>query len=575
MTRTWEYDSYHRLTGTLYSYPGSANWQPPFEAENLDETRLLQPTPQVSFDQRIQQENFEYDWLNNLTYNGDDANGFYDRSLGNMEHDGSHPNRLTSADNRDTGSPRAGALSVSYDDAGQVTGMVVERDGTCLPAGASCWQRYAYEWDEVGNLSRARRWDLGSGERTSYGTTSSALPDRAPDAELTYQYDGDQRVLKTSHPVGDPERHTVYVFSTLELRSTTWEGEGEQADFARSSETEQVLLGAGAVAARIVSNPDMPRLTDSQQHVLLQFGDQLGSTAFSIDKGTGELVEYTTYTSYGTTESDYRPERWGQYREPYRYTGKEEDQEVGLEYHGARYYALALRRWMSADPVTVHSGGSDINPYSYGRNNPTAYVDPDGRDPTLLTVVIIAMVVSGGTNAYVQYQTTGHVDWGWHGVAGAAVAGGIGAAVGMGVGGLAASYGWGAVGAAALGGAAGGSVTGFVGTGLGGGSFGEMLSSAYIGGASGAAGGAVGAMAGAQSADVGAAFGGGLVGTFAGTAAGVGLGTLAFGDEMSMQEVGWAFAGAAIGAVGSAALSQGLQAAAHRSLNLARKASLV
>ena len=168
MTRTWEYDSYYRLTGTLYSYPGSANWQPPFEAENLDETRLLQPTPQVSFDQRIQQENFEYDWLNNLTYNGDDANGFYDRSLGNMEHDGSHPNRLTSADNRDTGSPRAGALSVSYDDAGQVTGMVVERDGTCLPAGASCWQRYAYEWDEVGNLSRARRWDLGSGERTSY-----------------------------------------------------------------------------------------------------------------------------------------------------------------------------------------------------------------------------------------------------------------------------------------------------------------------------------------------------------------------------------------------------------------------
>src|SRR5512145_1949163 len=47
-------------------------------------------------------------------------------------------------------------------------------------------------------------------------------------------------------------------------------------------------------------------------------------------------------------------------------------------YHGARYYSPALKRWMSADPVTVHEAGSDTNPYSYGNGNPTANVDPDG-----------------------------------------------------------------------------------------------------------------------------------------------------------------------------------------------------
>ena len=38
----------------------------------------------------------------------------------------------------------------------------------------------------------------------------------------------------------------------------------------------------------------------------------------------------------GSTESDYRPTRWVGFREDYRFTGKEEDIEVGLSYFGAR-----------------------------------------------------------------------------------------------------------------------------------------------------------------------------------------------------------------------------------------------
>ena len=34
----------------------------------------------------------------------------------------------------------------------------------------------------------------------------------------------------------------------------------------------------------------------------------------------------------------------------YRYTGKERDEETGLNYHGARYYAPWLGRWTSCDP---------------------------------------------------------------------------------------------------------------------------------------------------------------------------------------------------------------------------------
>ena len=47
-------------------------------------------------------------------------------------------------------------------------------------------------------------------------------------------------------------------------------------------------------------------------------------------------------TPYGETS-------FGSYaRKRYRFTGKERDEESGLSYHGARYYAPWLGRWASA-----------------------------------------------------------------------------------------------------------------------------------------------------------------------------------------------------------------------------------
>jgi hypothetical protein len=115
--------------------------------------------------------------------------------------DPSRPHRMTGASNRSSGSTRQGTLAVAYDDIGQVTTLVVQRDGPCLPSGCSCWSRYAYEWDEVGNLTRARRWDLTTTERTTFGTQASiqgdmladiAHPSRQPEVEMRYQYDGGQ-----------------------------------------------------------------------------------------------------------------------------------------------------------------------------------------------------------------------------------------------------------------------------------------------------------------------------------------------------------------------------------------------
>jgi RHS repeat-associated protein len=93
-----------------------------------------------------------------------------------------------------------------------------------------------------------------------------------------------------------------------------------------------------------------------------------------------ELAEKATYDAWGRTESDYRPARWAGFREDYRFTGKEEDVEVGLTYFGARYYSPYLGRWMSPDPLQVHGAGGDPNALAYVSGRLGSAVDPNGLD---------------------------------------------------------------------------------------------------------------------------------------------------------------------------------------------------
>jgi RHS repeat-associated protein len=107
----------------------------------------------------------------------------------------------------------------------------------------------------------------------------------------------------------------------------------------------------------------------------------LGSTSLVVDKATSELVEATTYLGYGARESDYRPGRWEGFREDYGFTGKEEDQEVGLTYFGKRFLSPYLGRWVSADPLGVHRvNHADPNLYAYVHGTVLSYIDPRGLD---------------------------------------------------------------------------------------------------------------------------------------------------------------------------------------------------
>lgn len=64
------------------------------------------------------------------------------------------------------------------------------------------------------------------------------------------------------------------------------------------------------------------------------------------------------------------------YRSPYKFNGKELDEESNLYYYGARYYDPRISVWVSVDPMA--SSRSWISPYNYCQNNPIIRVDPTG-----------------------------------------------------------------------------------------------------------------------------------------------------------------------------------------------------
>ncbi|MBK9649186.1 MAG: RHS repeat-associated core domain-containing protein [Deltaproteobacteria bacterium] len=108
-----------------------------------------------------------------------------------------------------------------------------------------------------------------------------------------------------------------------------------------------------------------------------QLDDQLGSALLEVDDDGG-VISYEEYHPYGTTAWWAEDAAIEVSRKRYRYTGKERDEETGLQYHSARYYAPWLGRWDRPDPIGLGDGG---NRYRALRNSPALHSDPSGLVP--------------------------------------------------------------------------------------------------------------------------------------------------------------------------------------------------
>jgi len=103
-------------------------------------------------------------------------------------------------------------------------------------------------------------------------------------------------------------------------------------------------------------------------------GNVLALTAWD-----GTVVESHDYDVFG---QEVAPQ--GANTQPKRFAGKERDTETGWDYFGARYYGSKVGRFTTVDPVLRQKAAladpQRWNRYSYARNNPFRFGDPDGKE---------------------------------------------------------------------------------------------------------------------------------------------------------------------------------------------------
>ena len=220
---------------------------------------------------------------------------------------------------------------------------------------------HSYTYDVNGNLiqensSRYFEWDHSDQMKVYRTQTGNA----EPSVHAHYLYDaGGQRVKKLVRKQGGEIEVTVYIDGVFEERRLG----------GLVNNVLHVMDNTSRIALVRVGNP-FP--DDNTPAVKYQLGDHLGSSNVVIS-GSGDWVNREEFTPYGETSfGSFRRKR-------YRFTGKERDEESGLNYHGARYYAPWLARWESVD--SEQSQFPAWSPFCYSFTNPIRFTDFTGNSP--------------------------------------------------------------------------------------------------------------------------------------------------------------------------------------------------
>jgi RHS repeat-associated protein len=218
------------------------------------------------------------------------------------------------------------------------------------------------------------QWDF----KDQLQATSQQVRNDGGKPEITYfVYDASgQRVRKVTERQADagqsPRRMKERIYLGGFEIYREYNGDGTTVTLER--ETLHIMDDQQRIAlveTRTKGNDDSPR-----QLIRYQLGNHLGSASLELSD-LGAIVSYEEYYPYGSTSYQGGRSVAEVGLKRYRYTGKERDGETGLYYHGARYYAAWLGRWVSCDPIGIAGG---INVFVYTSNSPINRIDPNGME---------------------------------------------------------------------------------------------------------------------------------------------------------------------------------------------------
>ena len=128
------------------------------------------------------------------------------------------------------------------------------------------------------------------------------------------------------------------------------------------------------------SNPDDPQAgygyipnDTTKEETFFYHSDHLGSTSYITDD-KANITQYDAFLPYGELLVD---EHSSSEDLPYKFNGKQFDDETGLYYYGARYMNPMASIWYGVDPLAEKY--INIGSYIYCHSSPIMLIDPTGE----------------------------------------------------------------------------------------------------------------------------------------------------------------------------------------------------
>jgi RHS repeat-associated protein len=212
-----------------------------------------------------------------------------------------------------------------------------------------------YSYDAAGNMTQAGA--------TTYGYDGASRLKSVNGTLSTYGYDGDGRRVR----VTDGGVAVYYVYSSKL---------GQVAMEVNSSGLHRAYIYSGN---HLVAQQS----TDGQFYWL--HTNHLGSARAMTDVN-GNLVYRGQFDPFGQTLMEWSSSGNTNLNTK-KFTGYERDAATGLDYARARMYTSSRGRFMQPDPMGLAASAvgnpQSLNRYSYVRNDPINFVDPNGLEAKL------------------------------------------------------------------------------------------------------------------------------------------------------------------------------------------------
>lgn len=224
-----------------------------------------------------------------------------------------------------------------------------------------------YTYDDAGNIQH-----LATADALHWNYKNELSQLQRGTTQAWYQYSGGERarklikkgnILEVRYYLGGFEIFRKYKNGKLEL---------ERETLHIMDDTRRIAL----IDTRTASNPPLRggRGVSENMTTRYQLDNHLGSASLEVDE-KAKVISYEEYYAYGCTSYQAVDSSREAPVKRYRYTGMERDEESGLNYHSARYYAPWLGRWLKPDPAGTVDG---LNVFTYVNNNPLIFNDPSG-----------------------------------------------------------------------------------------------------------------------------------------------------------------------------------------------------